>query len=557
MEATRRNNLVAGSIFKPRANVHFQEFDDIALHLPDALCVIDSAGRVLQANNAAAKFLDCKVEDLKENSLYHLFSDSPKKLHQMIRNWSRSRVMVPGALNIRGSNSHSAACHCAGSLLHPKTDKDSALILLRLERRENFTKSFSALNTKIEQLTKEIAERRITQKALAKSRAEFVSIFNAITDGVAFADLDRKFVMVNPAFINLFGYSEKELIGTTTEKLYVSREQFLDQGHRRYRSGPGIEEGVYEIQYKRKDGSVFWAETLGTKVVDEQGATLGFTALIRDISERKRTEEELHRYREDLEKLVEQRTHKLISINRELEAFSYSVSHDLRSPLRGIDGFSLALLEDYGDKLDEDGRHYLDRIRHNAQHMSQLIDDLLELSRIPRMEFRMETINLSEIAETVIQRLIESEPERKVKVNIMPGIMVSSDKTLLTVAIENLIGNAWKYTGGEDEAQISVGRKIINESPVYFVADNGVGFDMQYADKLFGVFQRMHVSSEFEGTGIGLASVNRIIDRHGGRIWAESAIGKGTTLYFTLSPSNANATKDTRFSPDENIEHKY
>jgi len=523
-------------------SVDFIEFADA---LPEALCLIDSSGKILHANKAAAKFLELDVDALLESSLFQWVCDSKEKLEQIIRNWSRSRNMVPGAIDMRGNNNQTIHCNCNGCLIRPKTKNSGAIILVRLENRESFSKNFSALNLKIEQLTKEIIERRNTQHALVKSRAEFVAIFNAIPDAVVFADLDRRIVMVNPAFISVFGYSEQELIGNTTELIYVSKDDFLDLGRRRYRKGPGTEKGVYEIQYRRKNGLIFWADTLGTKVVNDKGETIGFSALIRDISERKKTEVELSRYRENLEQLVQRRTHKLKSINRELEAFSYSVSHDLRSPLRGIDGFSLALLEDYSDVLDDEGKYFLGRIRHNAQFMARLIDDLLELSRIPRMDFRMEDLDLSDIAESVAQRLRETDPQRKVDVRIAPGIIVKSDKTLLTVAIENLLGNAWKYTCNSKNAKITLGCKTIDSEMVYFVTDNGVGFDMRFADKLFGAFQRMHVSQEFEGTGIGLATVNRIIERHGGRIWATSKIGKGTTLFFTLSSKGKNVGDDT------------
>lgn len=221
--------------------------------------------------------------------------------------------------------------------------------------------------------------------------------------------------------------------------------------------------------------------------------------------------------------------------NHELEAFSYSVAHDLRAPLRSIDGFSLALQEEYAGKLDEDGLQYLSHVRESAQHMARLIDDLLSLSKYSRAELHRTETDVSAIARSVATRLARADPDRKVEVIIADGLIAGCDGRLLTVALENLMGNAWKYTGKRDSARIEVG--AIDERPrVYFVRDNGAGFDMAHASKLFGVFQRLHAASEFEGTGIGLATVQRIIHRHGGRIWAEALVDHGATFHFTLEP---------------------
>jgi two-component system, NtrC family, sensor kinase len=217
--------------------------------------------------------------------------------------------------------------------------------------------------------------------------------------------------------------------------------------------------------------------------------------------------------------------------NEELEAFSYSVAHDLRAPLRALDGFSQALIEDYQDKLDLEGRQYLDYIRESAQHMAQLIDDLLMLSRVTRMEFERDTVDLSGIARGVAARLARAQPERVVEMIIPDELLAEGDERLLTILMENLLGNAWKFSGRRSAARIELG---LLPDRAFFVQDNGAGFDMAYASKLFGVFQRLHTSAEFEGTGIGLATVQRIIRRHGGRIWAEGAIDQGATFFFTL-----------------------
>jgi signal transduction histidine kinase len=219
--------------------------------------------------------------------------------------------------------------------------------------------------------------------------------------------------------------------------------------------------------------------------------------------------------------------------NEELESFSYSVAHDLRAPLRSIDGFSLALLEDCGDKLDDEGRRYLKYVRDSAQEMARLIDDLLALSRVTRGELKRGETHVSSLARSVVSRLQRANPDRKVDIVVADGIVADCDDRLLTIVLENLIGNAWKFTGKRRDARIDVG--MMDDDPrTYFVRDNGAGFDMSYASKLFGIFQRLHSAADFEGTGIGLVTVQRIIRRHGGRIWAQGQVGHGATFYFTL-----------------------
>jgi light-regulated signal transduction histidine kinase (bacteriophytochrome) len=219
--------------------------------------------------------------------------------------------------------------------------------------------------------------------------------------------------------------------------------------------------------------------------------------------------------------------------NEELESFSYSVAHDLRAPLRSIDGFGLALLEDYAEKLDDDGKQYLAYVRESAQQMSQLIDDMLALARVTRGEFERVAVDLTRIARSVGAALARGAPQRQVDFFVADGLTAEGDARLLTIAFENLLGNAWKYTGNRERAFIEVG-VLEADAGTFFVRDNGAGFDMAYADKLFGMFQRLHARTEFEGTGIGLATVARVICRHGGKIWADAAVGKGATFFFTL-----------------------
>ncbi|HFD39779.1 MAG TPA: PAS domain S-box protein [Anaerolineae bacterium] len=247
-----------------------------------------------------------------------------------------------------------------------------------------------------------------------------------------------------------------------------------------------------------------------------------------------RLHDQIQRYATRLEERVAERTAELAAVNRELEAFAYSVSHDLRAPLRSIDGFSQALLEDYADVLDARGKDYLRRVRAASQRMGRLIDDLLHLSRLTRREMHRQPVHLSEMAQQIAEDLSRQDPERQVEWRIAPDVVADGDPHLLRACLENLLGNAWKFTSKHATACIEFGVERDQEPPVYFVRDDGAGFDMAYADKLFGAFQRLHGLAEFEGTGIGLATVQRIIHRHGGRVWAEGKVEQGATFYFTL-----------------------
>jgi len=279
---------------------------------------------------------------------------------------------------------------------------------------------------------------------------------------------------------------------------------------------------------------------------DELGAlTDAFNQMLGRIEDQDR---ELRRYATELEQRVEARTHELqqsnetlrrnaaelLAANQELDAFAYSVSHDLRAPLRSIDGFSHVLLEDYAAQLDQAGQDSLHRVRAASQRMATLIDDLLKLARVTRAEMRTELVDLSGMARDIVAELQRATPERRVEFAITPGLEARGDPRLLRVALDNLLRNGWKYTAKQARPQVEFASTNVNGERAFLVRDNGAGFDMKYADKLFGVFQRLHSAAEFEGTGVGLATVRRIITRHGGRIWAEGAVDRGATFYFTL-----------------------
>jgi len=244
--------------------------------------------------------------------------------------------------------------------------------------------------------------------------------------------------------------------------------------------------------------------------------------------------EELQKANTQLETRVTERTVELTQANQELEAFSYSVSHDLQAPLRSMDGFSQILLEGYSDKLDEQGKDYLQRVRSATQRMGMLVDDMLSLSRVTRGEMKQEFVDLSSLVQSITTELQKSQPERQIEFITTPGVTANGDDHLLRILLENLLGNAWKFTGKHPTARIEFGTTQVAGEQVFFVRDDGVGFDMTYADGLFVAFQRLHAADDFPGTGVGLATVQRIVQRHGGRVWAEGEVEKGATFYFTL-----------------------
>jgi PAS domain S-box-containing protein len=340
-------------------------------------------------------------------------------------------------------------------------------------------------------------------------------------------------VQVNDRVLEAYGYSQDEIIGSSLSTLIAESElqAFQNQLNTVLEKGTISTEG----RHKRKDGSTFPVEISARlfKIDD----TNYLQAIIRDISERKLKEEEISKLNASLEKRVEERTAELENANKELESFAYSVSHDLRAPLRGIDGWSQALVEDYKDKLGEKGVSILSRIRGETQRMGQLIDDLLKFSRETRGELKVEDVDLTKVVQNVTSRLQLANPNRQIKFLIQQDLKTRCDSHLIEMALSNLLENAVKFTSKTEQPLILFGEILQQGKKVFFVRDNGAGFDMAYADKLFKVFQRLHKPSEYPGTGIGLATVQRIINRHGGRIWVDAQVNLGATFYFTLKES--------------------
>ena len=366
---------------------------------------------------------------------------------------------------------------------------------------------------------------------LPGGETSFRTILELAPDAIVIVDRAGRIVLVNGQTQRLFGYTPGELLGEPVEILVPEHVRQAHVGHRdAFHAAPRTRPmGIgLDLLGRRKDGTTFPVEISLAPMQTDDGV-IGIS-VIRDISDRKGAEARISALNEDLERRVAE----LGTLNRELESFSYSVSHDLRAPLRSIDGFSQALLEEYEGALDDQGRDYLRRIRAATVRMGDLIDDLLTLSRVTRREIRRERVDLSALARGIAQQLARSDETRRAEFTIASDLAASGDAQLLRVALENLLGNAWKFTSKEPVARIELGVGQQDGHRVYFVRDNGVGFDMAYSAKLFGAFQRLHREAEFPGTGIGLATVHRIVTRHGGRVWAEAEIGKGATFYFML-----------------------
>jgi PAS domain S-box-containing protein len=340
------------------------------------------------------------------------------------------------------------------------------------------------------------------------------------------------FTGANPAADKLLGVENSQFIGKTIEEAFPSLIQTEVPQRYREAAANGIPWLTEQIDYE--DGQIKGA----FEVKAFQTTPQNMVAIFADITIRKQAEDKILNLNAELEQRVRERTLQLENTNKELEAFSYSVSHDLRAPLRGIDGWSQALWEDYQDQLDEQGQEYIERVRSETQRMGRLIDDMLQLSRLTRADMVRESVDLGVLAQSIVERLKTDDPHRQVEFVIQPGIIARGDSHLLEAVFINLLGNAFKFTSKREQALIEFGQTDIQGQRVFFVRDNGVGFDMSYAQKLFGAFQRMHKASEFPGTGVGLAIVQRIIRRHGGRIWAEAQVGHGATFYFTLEEVN-------------------
>jgi PAS domain S-box-containing protein len=396
---------------------------------------------------------------------------------------------------------------------------------------EEAEKSRSLVEEKSAALLNMLEELEQARSSLADSQSHYRSLVENINDVIFSLDLKGKVTYISPVVQNFGGLKPEQVVGAPfMEFIHPDDRSAVAAAFERVLAG---HREPHEFRVIDKEGLLYHVHT-SSRPLMEEGRVVGLTGVIRDITARRQAEEEIRKLNQELEQRVAERTSQLEAANKELEAFAYSVSHDLRAPLRAIDGFSHILLEDYADKLDGECKRLLGVVRDNTSRMNQLIDDILKFSRAGRLEISISEIDMEHLARAVFEELQPSVTNSKLQMEIEHLPPTRGDSAMMRQVFVNLLSNAIKFSRTREQPKVQVGATVKDDETIYYVKDNGVGFDMQYADKLFGVFQRLHSVSEFEGTGIGLAIVKRIIARHGGRVWAEGKVNEGATVYFAL-----------------------
>ena len=423
------------------------------------------------------------------------------------------------------------AAHCGGALERIRAEEDTHHLNAALRRHLEELETLLLERKRAEAALRERDER--LRLALSASRMGAWTLEWGADGGMQ--------VTLSPELEAILGLEPGEFEGTEAALFrLITPEQHQDARQAITQALAASQDSELELQLRNPRGRAVWLLARGRAYYDEAGKQARLAGVAIDITARTKAEEEVRLLNTNLERLVSERTAQLEATNKELEAFCYSVSHDLRAPLRSIRGFTEALLESYAARLDARGRDFLRRACDSSLHMDRLIEDLLKLSRVNRAELAVQLVDLSALAREIAEELRRSEPGRACEVRILPDLTAAGDGRLLRIVMENLLRNAWKFTARTPSPRIEFGR-LPGRTPVFFVKDNGAGFDMANADKLFGVFQRLHSTTDFPGTGVGLATVRRVLNRHGGRIWAEAAENRGATFYFTLEPEKQEA----------------
>ena len=501
------------------------KFEGIFQNSPDAIIVTDSDGKILLSNQQTEVVFGYSREELYNKHIEILIPPRFQPHHSTHRQdyyQNPKRRMMGEGRELFGLKKDGSEFH-AEIALSPLTIENEVFTVSIV--RDISERKYSEY--KIKQLNEELEK---SVEVLKENTAKFESIFQNSPDAIVVTDHYGRIIQVNNQTEVVFGYRADELVFQPIEVLVPVRFREHHKHHRDYYyNNPRrrlMGEGM-ELFARRKDGSEFYTE-IALSPFELNGAIYTIS-IVRDISARKNAEMKITQLNRDLQEHIQQ----LSSANNELESFSYSISHDLRAPLRAINGYTNILLEDFGTKIDEGGKQVMDAIVRNSSRMGQLIDDLLAFSRLGRKEIVKGEINMNGLVGAILS---ETRGNASVHVSEIPNAF--GDFMLLRQVWANLISNAFKYTHKTPDARIEINGEAGAQENLYFIKDNGVGFDMAYYSKLFGVFQRLHTVNEFEGTGVGLAIVQRIVQRHGGRTWAKSEVGNGATFYFTLPNMN-------------------
>lgn len=479
------------------------QFRSLVEAAPDAMVIVDRDGRIVLANDQAESCFGYTQQEMDGQSIELLVPEKLRAPHAQ----DRARYIADPYRRAMGE----------GKELYARR-KDGGAIPVEI--------SLSPLETPQGQVViaaiRDVSVRKQSERLRAEAQARYHTLVNNLPVGVyrKTPGPRGRFIEVNPALVAMLeAESAEQLLNHAVSDFHRDPKGRAALSERLLANGMVVNDEIEMVTLK---GRTFCG-ALTAVVKREPDGEVYFDGIIVDVTERKQIEQQLQK-----------RTIELEAINRELEAFSYSVSHDLRAPLRAIDGFSRILLDTCAEGLDDVGRDQLDRVRRAAQHMGQLIDDLLKLSRVTRAALKHERVDLSVLTTQVAEEIRHLYPGHRVRLTVAPGISVEGDPGLLRIVMTNLLHNAWKFTGKRADPEVGFGVTMHNGKTAYVVSDNGSGFDMRYADKLFGAFQRLHDTREFTGTGIGLATVQRIVRKHGGQIWAESAPNEGARFYFTL-----------------------